>query len=297
MSDIKKIICDKFKEWQELPIIGDFLKPSKKISVVKMSGIIAESGFRGKGISFSKFDDVLEKAFDKSGLEAVALIINSPGGSPAQSMLIGDKIRKLSEEKKVPVYAFVEDVAASGGYWLACAADEIYALPVSIVGSIGVISTGFGLEDFIEKHNIKRRVYTAGTQKSFLDIFSEEKEEDIKRLKVSLNSIHDEFKGWVRSRRGDRIKGTDEDLFEGQFWVAREIAETGLIDGYGNYHEILKEKFGKEIKLVDISPKKSMFSFGGGDVSIVNKDIQIENFAYALVEKVEEKSIYSRYGF
>lgn len=297
MLKIKEIIKEKKKKLEEVPVIGELFKPSRKVSLIRMSGVIGDVGLNKKGISYQKFEKVIEKAFEKGGVEAVAFIINSPGGSPAQSMLIGNQIRKLAKEKEIPVYAFVEDVAASGGYWLACAADEIYALPVSIVGSIGVISTGFGLEDFIKKYDIKRRIYTAGNQKSFLDMFSEEKEEDVKRLKNTLEELHKEFKDWVKSRRGDKLKGTDKSLFEGQFWVASEVIDKGLVDGLGGYKEIIEEKLGKDIDIVDITPKKSFFNFAGGEVKYSGVSLSAENLIEAAFEKIEEKSIYSRYGF
>jgi signal peptide peptidase SppA len=189
----------------------------------------------------------IEKAFALKNLSAVALEINSPGGSPVQSDLIAGRIRALAEEKHVPVFSFCEDVAASGGYWLACAADEIFVMPGSIIGSIGVVSSGFGFVEAIGKLGIERRVYTAGEQKAILDPFKPENTEDVKTLKRIQADLHDQFTGWVKERRGDRLTQKRK-LFTGSFWTGREAIPLGLADGSGNLRQIMRERFGEEVQ-------------------------------------------------
>ncbi len=241
----------------KIPVIGKAFDDSPKVPVVRMSGIISDMTRRA-AISYPKLLRPIEKAFATRGAVAVALAINSPGGSPAQSSLIGGLVRQLAEEKDLPVYAFVEDAAASGGYWLACAADHIYAQETSIVGSIGVISAGFGLEDFIERHGVHRRLHTSGGQKSFLDPFRPEKPEDVERLKAVQNDMHNSFIAWVKARRGERLSGFERELFDGRFWTGKVAVEHGLIDGIGDARSMMREKFGHRVKLVDIAPEKKL---------------------------------------
>ena len=215
-----------------LPIIGGILKPKPRVAVIRLSGVISDGGAGRSTISHHRFEKAIAGAFEEYDLKAVLLVINSPGGSPAQSALVGDQIRRLADDNDVPVYAFVEDVAASGGYWLACAADEIYANETSIVGSIGVISSGFGMKELIEKYGVERRVHTSGKNKSFLDPFADEKPADVKRLKDIQWDLHETFIGWVKERRGDKLKGKDADLFDGRFWTGKQAMELGLIDGF-----------------------------------------------------------------
>ena len=200
---VKTTVCKTCDVIGNIPIIGGIFKPKPRVSVIRLSGVIADSGPGRPGISHNKYEKYIEHAFDEFDLKAVLLVINSPGGSPAQSALIGDQIRRLSEEREVPVYAFVEDVAASGGYWLACAAEEIYANETSIIGSIGVISASFGFKELIEKHGVERRLHTSGKNKSFMDPFMAEKPADVKRLKELQWDLHETFIGWVKDRRGD----------------------------------------------------------------------------------------------
>ena len=223
-----------------------FVKSPPVVSVLKLHGVIAA---RTRGtLNDASLADLIEKAFTKGKPAAVALSVNSPGGSPAQSSLISARIRRLAEEKGVKVYAFVEDVAASGGYYIASAADEIWVDRHSIIGSIGVISAGFGLKDFIERHGIERRVHTAGETKSMLDAFQAEKPEDVKRLKVLQEHIHAGFIDHVKSRRGARLN-EDEDLFNGDIWVGSASLSTGLVDGVGHLVPKMKEVFGEKVVL------------------------------------------------
>ena len=217
------------------------------IAVIRLEGVIATGGRLGGGINDQNMAPLIDKAFDLGRLKALALIINSPGGSPSQSSLLAARIIRLSNEKKVPVYAFCEDVAASGGYWLACSASEIFADENSIVGSIGVISAGFGFHEFISRQGVERRVYTSGEEKSMLDPFRPERKDEIARLKLIQKAIHQNFKDFVFSRRGKRIEG--KKVFTGEVWEANRARDLGLIDGIGHLEPILKEKFGKEIKL------------------------------------------------
>jgi len=194
-------------------------------------------------LNLGTVEPVLKRAFESDSLAAVALVINSPGGAPTQSALIADKIRGLAEEHEVPVIAFCEDVAASGGYWLACAADEIYAHPTSIVGSIGVISGGFGLTGLIEKLGVERRLHTAGENKSRLDPFLPEKPADVDWLLGLQGELHTQFKEWVRARRGAKLVGSDSDLFTGEVWTGAAARGLGLVDGLGTLREVLAERF------------------------------------------------------
>lgn len=276
---------------KKVPVIGAAFDDSPKVAVIRLSGIISDSASpRRPGISHYRFAKPIEKAFEKPGIKAVVLAINSPGGSAAQSALIGNLIRQLAEEKERPVYAFVEDVAASGGYWLACAADEIYAQDSSIIGSIGVISASFGFEDFIERHGIHRRVHTAGKQKSVLDPFQPERAEDVRRLKIIQADIHTAFIEWVKTRRGERLQGEEEDMFEGQFWAARAALENGTIDAVGDMRAVMREKYGDKVKLVEFAPDKPRFPlplpFG----------MQQLNLAEDLVDTMECRALWGRYG-
>lgn len=224
--------------------------PPPVVTIVRMSGLIAPGGgvLRG-GINMANQAAVLKTAFAPKRLAAVALIINSPGGSPVQSSLIGKRIRAHAEEKKIPVIAFVEDVAASGGYWLAAAADEIIADANSILGSIGVVSAGFGFEDAIEKLGIHRRLHTQGERKRMLDPFLPEKPDEVERLLALQADMHASFKDWVRARRGDRLKAADEILFNGDIWTGTRALDLGLVDGLGDIRTSLRARYGEKVRL------------------------------------------------
>mgnify|MGYP003320333685 CR=1 FL=1 len=234
-----------------------------------------------------RIEKLIDKLFADKKSPAVALIINSPGGSPTQSSLIAEKIINLAKEKNKKVYAFVEDVAASGGYWLACSADEIYLDLNSIVGSIGVISPGFGFVDLIKKMGIERRVYTSGKSKSFLDPFKEEKKEDIDRLKNIQEQIHENFIDYVKKRRGAKLSSSNEDeVFSGLFWVGKKGVELGLADGVGSINEVIKEKFGKKAKIKIIDQKKSF----------LQKRLSSSINSNDIFNRLEEMIMWSRYG-
>ncbi|WP_226782950.1 S49 family peptidase [Oceaniglobus trochenteri] len=245
-----------------------FLPKPPTVAVIRLEGVISTGG-RGS-LNDAGLAALIEKAFSRGKPKAVALAINSPGGSPVQSSLIAARIRRLAGEKNIPVHAFVEDVAASGGYWLASAADHIWADETSIVGSIGVISAGFGLEDFIERHGIKRRVYTAGNSKSMLDPFQAEKPEDIQRLKALQEQIHAAFIAQVKSRRAGKLP-EGRDLFTGDIWAGRGAQEVGLIDGIAHLVPKMKELFGDKVRFNVLSRKRPFLSRIGlslGDAAI-----------------------------
>jgi signal peptide peptidase SppA len=246
-----------------LPARLQFLLPAKYrvypnpiVPVVRLSGPIGAVMPLRTGLAMSSVAPLLERAFSVPGARAVALVINSPGGSAAQSHLIFKRIRAFAEEKKLPVIAFVEDAAASGGYMIACAADEIYADPASIVGSIGVVSASFGFHELIERIGIERRVHTAGKSKAMLDPFRPENPEDVVRLKGLQRQIHDVFVGLVRDRRGEKLNDSYDDLFSGAFWVGAEALDLGLVDGLGDIRTILRQRFGEKVRFRMIEPAR-----------------------------------------
>ncbi len=208
---------------------------SPRVALLRLTGLIAaRPDPLGGGLSAAGVGPLLDRAFAIKRLAGVMLVVNSPGGSPVQSSLIAQRIRRLAEEKKVPVIAVAEDAAASGGYWIACAADEIVADPASILGSIGVISGGFGFDQAIARLGVERRLRTAGSEKSFLDPFRPECAEDVARLEDLLGKLHEEFKAWVRARRGEKLAAPEEQLFTGRFWTGREAVALGLADALGD---------------------------------------------------------------
>jgi signal peptide peptidase SppA len=269
------------------------LKPQPLVTVVRLSGVIGDG--RGSGmqrsLSLAALAGTLEKAFKPKHLVAVALAINSPGGSPVQSSLIAGRIRQLANEKKVPVFAFVEDVAASGGYWLATAADEIYVDRASIVGSIGVVSAGFGFAQLIEKIGIERRVHAQGSRKAMLDPFRPEQADDVTRLLALQVELHDGFKAEVRRRRGEKLKGDDATLFEGDIWTGHKAVELGLVDGIGDLRSHLRSRFGDKVKMTVV---------GGGD-SWLRRRFGLASapgsWAQDVLMAIEERLHWSRYGF
>jgi signal peptide peptidase SppA len=264
------------------------------VPVVRLSGVIATGGLLGsRGLSIESVAPLLKRAFETKGAKAVALALNSPGGSPVQSALIAQRIRLHAKEKGLPVIAFVEDVAASGGYWLACAADEIIADPSSIVGSIGVISSGFGFQDLIARIGVERRVHTSGENKSMLDPFRPEQPEDVERLKRLQSEIHDGFKDWVRERRGKLLKGDESTLFTGEFWTARRGLEYGLVDGFGELRATLQARYGDKVRLPVIGPRRRLLSRFGLQTGISGG---IDNIGPATLAALEERVLWQRFG-
>jgi signal peptide peptidase SppA len=236
------------------------------VSVVKLAGTIAPKARFAGGLSLESIAGTLARAFEGKGLKAVALAINSPGGSPAQSILIHDRIRALASEKKLPVFAFAEDAAASGGYMLACAADEIFATESSIVGSIGVVSATFGFERTIERLGVERRLYTAGTRKTLLDPFLPANPDDIARIKEVQSDIHESFKALVRKRRGSRLAAPEEELFSGEFWTGRRAVQLGLVDGVADLRGEMRRRFGEEVVFRVHATERRRWPFARGGV-------------------------------
>ena len=256
-----------------------FMKSDPMVAVVRLSGVIAAGG---RGLNDAGIAPVLEKAFSRGKPKAVALVLNSPGGSPVQSSLIGARIRRLAEEKEIPVFAFVEDVAASGGYWLASAADEIYVDDSSIVGSIGVISASFGFHELLGRYGVERRIHTAGNSKSFMDPFLPEKPEDVVRLKALQEPIHQSFIAQVKARRGTRL--TDADLFTGDIWVGAQAVKVGLADGIGHLEPKMKEIFGPKVRFVPYGVKRGLLQRFG-----------LKTLSQTL-DHVEDRALWARFG-
>ncbi|GHF23271.1 peptidase S49 [Kordiimonas sediminis] len=276
-----------------------FGKPKPVVAVIRLYGVIASGGRFQKGLNMADLAPTLDEAFETKGLSAVALLINSPGGSPVQSAMITSRIRALAAEKDVPVVAFAEDVAASGGYMLALAGDEIFAHEASIIGSIGVISAGFGFKDAIEKIGVERRVYSAGDKKAMLDPFKEENEEDVERLKSLHGEIHEYFKGMVRDRRGKRLKGLRGKIFSGDVFSGVEAHKLGLTDGIGDIRSKMQERFGKKVKLKVVGEKKSRLSGLLGlskTQSLTSTASPIDGLGKELLSAVEERFIWNRFG-
>ncbi len=272
-------------------------KKTNVVSLINFTGIIAPNMGRKKGLNIQDYNKLIEQAFQNKRNKAVVLVINSPGGSPVQSEFLADRIINLSKEKNIPVITFVEDVAASGGYWLACAADEIFASKASIIGSIGVISAGFGFDKALNKIGVDRRIYTAGKNKSLLDPFSPENKDDIKRLKNLQTKLHDHFISFITKlhehfisfvtlRRGKKIDLKNKDLFTGMFWSGQEALELGLIDGIGQVNSILKDRFGDDVKIKEFQNKKRFFDLG--NLISITYDV--------ISNKIEEKLIFKKFG-
>ncbi|MCX7888859.1 MAG: S49 family peptidase [Rhodobacteraceae bacterium] len=260
-----------------------FIRRPAVVPLIRLQGMIAQSGRLGGVLNDAGIGPVIDRAFGRGRPAAVALVVNSPGGSPAQSSLIAARVRRLAAEKGLRVHAFVEDVAASGGYWLACAADDIWLDETSVVGSVGVISAGFGFHDLIARHGVERRVHTAGASKGQLDPFRPEQPEDVARLEALLAQLHETFKAQVTARRGARLaQGTD--LFTGEVWIGRKAVELGLADGIAHAVPKLKELYGDGVKIVPMGPKKGLFRRFGSEI--------VEGSLAA----VEERALWARYG-
>jgi len=273
-----------------------FRSKAPVVAVIRLHGVIGRMGPMRSGLSLAGLATVIERAFKLKHLKAVAISVNSPGGSAVQSSLIFKRLRALAEEKDVPILAFAEDAAASGGYWLACAGDEIFADENSIVGSIGVISGGFGFPELLRRIGVERRMHTAGANKSILDPFQPEKADDVKRLKSLQSEIHESFIALVRSRRGKRLKGEDKEVFSGAFWTGRMAQELGLIDGIGDVRSVIRDRFGEKVRLRLVQPRRGFLSrrFGFGATS--GGFSAPGDWAGALIASVEERFHWSRIG-
>jgi serine protease SohB len=274
---------------RRLPFIGDWLgdrlNGATTVAVLRLDGVIGGRGLSRRGLNLAGMADAIERAFKLRHLSAVALAVNSPGGSPVQSALIAGRIRALAEEKEIPVYAFCEDAAASGGYWLACAGDEIYAQGASIVGSIGVVSAGFGFPDLLAKIGVERRVHTAGGRKAILDPFRPENSDDVDQLKDIQEDVHEQFIEFVRARRGDRLDASDDVLFSGEFWTGRRALALGLIDGIGDLRGVLRTKFGEKVRLRVVGGRRGWLERRFG-----------LNAVDALLDGMEARALWWRFG-
>jgi len=265
------------------------------VSLVRLQGVITPmvGPVPRSVINNITTEKVLERAFAPSRLAAVALLVNSPGGSPTQSALVADRIRRLADDRSVPVLAFCEDVAASGGYWLACAADEIYAHATSIIGSIGVISQGFGLEGLLQRIGVQRRLYTAGESKSRLDPFLPEKPEDVAWLRSLQDQLHAMFAEWVRERRGARL-ATGADLFTGEVWTGAAALELGLIDGLGTARGVLAQRFPDAEPTLVEGRKPLLARLGLGSAPAAG--VSVTESILAVAHAAEIRSTWARYG-
>ena len=275
-------------------------KRAPVVPVLRFSGAIGVVTPLRPGLSLSTSAASIEKAFSMSGAKAVAIQINSPGGSAVQSMLIYKRIRALAAEKDLKVYVFAEDVAASGGYLLALAGDEIYADPSSIVGSIGVITATFGLNEMIAKIGVQRRVYTAGESKDTLDPFLPEKPEDVERIKALQRDVHQAFIDLVKTRRGAKLDKADINLFTGEFWSGKKALELGLIDGLSDLRTKMRELYGDEVRFKLVTPstswfrrRRSVFAEGGA----FEFGFSPGGFAADLISAIEARALWSRFGF
>lgn len=269
-------------------MILPFFDYRPRVALVRLSGVISpRPGALNAALSLATVGPLLDRAFALKRLSAVFLVINSPGGSAVQSSLIAGRIRALAAEKKLPVIACVEDAAASGGYWLACAADEIVADPASILGSIGVIASGFGFAGALDRLGVERRVRTAGTEKSFWDPFRPEAPEDAARLHALLEDTHEEFRAWVRARREGRLKAGEEELFTGRFWTGRRAVELGLADRLGaDAVAEAKRRFGEKVQVIPVGARRPP----------IWQRLLPGLSAEAAIDAVEERAAWARLG-
>jgi signal peptide peptidase SppA len=264
------------------------------VPVVRLTGVIGFSTPLRPGLTLAGIARVLDRVFAVRDAAAVAFCINSPGGSPVQSHLIFRRIRELAEEKKRKVIAFVEDAAASGGYMIACAADEIIADPDSIVGSIGVVGGSFGFDKLIAKIGVERRLYTAGEHKAMLDPFQPENPDDVDRLKKLQREIHDRFIALVKSRRGDKLSGAEKDLFSGEYWTGQQALDFGLIDAIGDVRSTLRARFGDKVLTPLISAERSLF--GRRVFGVDRLGLPPAGLAEDIISALECRALWARYG-
>ena len=275
-----------------MKFISKFFKNNTPIiNVIRMNGVIASgSKFPGSSnLSLESLEKQIERAFSGKKIAGVALIINSPGGSPVQSALISERIVELASKNNIPVFAFVEDVAASGGYWLACSADEIFVMPASIVGSIGVISAGFGFVEVIKKIGVERRVFSKGENKGMLDPFQPQNSDDVKVITDLQEEIHNQFKEWVSKRRGNRLDKeiiNKEGIFEAKIFSGVKACEIGLADSIGELKQVMRERFDEKVIFKEISGRKKL----GQRLGLSSSKY------YKVIDYIEEKIAFARYG-
>jgi signal peptide peptidase SppA len=278
-----------------------FRRGAAVVPVVRLSGVIGAVTPLRPGMSLAGVAKMLDRAFSTRNAKAVALLINSPGGSPVQSRQIYLRIRQLATEKKLPVLVFVEDVAASGGYMIACAGDEIFCDPSSILGSIGVVGGSFGATELIKKIGVERRLYTAGSHKAMLDPFLPENPDDVARLKSLQREIHAIFIALVKESRGARLKGPDDELFTGEYWAGETSVSLGLADGIGDLRSTLRARYGEKVVTPVIAPSSGML--GGllgrrapGAIALAGLD-SLPGLPDELISALETRAIWARFGF
>ena len=290
-------LIEKAKEF----IPARFRRAAAVVPVVRLSGVIGAVTPLRPGLSLAGVAKVLERAFATKNAKAVALVINSPGGSPVQSRQIYLRIRQLAAEKKLPVLVFVEDVAASGGYMIACAGDEIICDPSSILGSIGVVGGSFGLQELIKKIGVERRLYTAGEHKAMLDPFLPEDPDDVARLKAIQREIHAIFIALVKGSRGARLKGADDVLFTGEYWAGETAVSLGLADVIGDIRSTLRARYGEKVLTPVIAPASGMLagllgrrSPGAGSLAALDGIAALPD---GLISALESRAIWAKFGF
>jgi len=289
-----------FDRLQEL-IPARFRRGAAVVPVVRLSGVIGAVTPLRPGMTLAGVARTLERAFGMRNAKAIALVINSPGGSPVQSRQIYLRVRQLATEKKLPVLVFVEDVAASGGYMIACAGDEIFCDPSSILGSIGVVGGSFGFQELIKKIGVERRLYTAGSHKAMLDPFLPEDPDDVARLKALQREIHAIFIALVKQSRGARLKGADETLFTGEYWAGETSVSLGLADAIGDLRSTLRARYGEKVLTPVIAPASGMLSNLLGRKSAGAGMLgQVDGFSglpEELISALETRSIWAKFGF
>jgi signal peptide peptidase SppA len=286
---------EKWMEW----IPARLRRGRAVVPVVRLSGVIGAVTPLRPGMSLAGVARMLERAFAVKNAKAVALVINSPGGSPVQSRQIYLRIRQLAEEKKLPVLVFVEDVAASGGYMIACAGDEIFCDPSSILGSIGVVGGSFGFQELIKKIGVERRLYTAGAHKAMLDPFLPENPDDVSRLKALQREIHDIFIALVKGSRGARLKGADDVLFTGEYWAGDTSVSLGLADAIGDLRSTLRARYGEKVQTPLIAPASGMLSglLGRRSPGAISAWENAANLPEEVISALESRAIWAKFGF
>ena len=309
LSEDRNLMADQIRSehWQQLfasarhalrPILPKRLRGVPVVPVVRLAGVIGFSTPLKPGLTLATVARPLERAFNMRNARAVALLINSPGGSPVQSHLIYTRIRQLANENARPVIVFAEDVAASGGYMIACAGDEIFCDPSSIVGSIGVVGASFGFTKLMEKLGVDRRLYVAGEHKAMLDPFLPENPEDVERLKALQRDIHQDFIGLVKRSRGARLKGPEKTLFSGEYWTGSKAIELGLADGIGDLRATLRARFGDDVVTPLVAPVRGWFGRLQPGVGTTDLDglPRPADFAEEIISALEARALWARYG-
>ncbi len=268
------------------------LQKNKKVATLTLSGVIGKDSKLESGININNYQPLIEKAFKTKKISAVAIAINSPGGSPVQSELIYNLIRELSKKHQIPVYSFAQDLSASGGYWLLLSGDEIYAHNSSIIGSIGVIFSSFGFVDLIKKIGVERRIYTEGKNKAILDPFLPENQNNIDILKEAQKDIFENFKNIVRKHRQNKLTKAEDELFTGAFWAGSTAHKLGLIDGIGDLRSKMQEKFGDDVEFIEITAKKSFIKNLISDkTSFSGQKITKE-----ILQTIEDRIAFNKFG-